>query len=96
MQVFSIPSFFLGFLAHENMFPVGANPNLGASTPAPLCISTQIENFEKFCVTREGFLAFAKYKKIQHRIQWLQRIFNKYLTKGKIRGLSLFTKNIQI
>ena len=40
-------------------------------------LNTQIEDFEKLCVTREGFSASAKYKKIQLRVQWLQRISNK-------------------
>ena len=54
-------------------------------------INTQIEDFEQFCVTREGFSASKKYKKYNFE-------YNGYvcLTKAKVRGLALFIRNNQI
>ena len=55
-------------------------------------INTQIsEILNNFFITKQVFFASKKYKKIQFWVKWL---YNIYLTKAKIRTLSLFTKNI--
>ena len=54
---------------------------------------TNSEDFEQFFVTKQGFLASKKYKKIQFSVQWL---YNANLTKAKSRTLLILTKNTQI
>ena len=53
---------------------------------------TNEEDFEQFSVTKQGFLAAEKYKKIQFSVQWL---YNLYLTKLKVEHFHCLLRTLK-